>query len=218
MKELFAFGSRLNRKVISVKDDFQFVEAALAGQKEAFGQLVERYQDRLIHAISRYLGSVEEAHDVAQDAFVQAYTRLASFRGEAAFYTWLYRIAFNLAMTRVRRRRPMQSLDQAKDRLGNEPIDLGATAETGILREEQARVVHMALGQVDEEFRQVLVLRELEGCTYDQISQILEIPVGTVRSRLYRARIQLRDHLAPWLAVEMGETDPQQTIPKKTVQ
>lgn len=218
MKELFAFRSRLNRKVISVKDDFQFVEAALAGQKEAFGQLVERYQDRLIHAISRYLGSVEEAHDVAQDAFVQAYTRLASFRGEAAFYTWLYRIAFNLAMTRVRRRRPMQSLDQAKDRLGNEPIDAGATAETGILREEQARVVHRALGQLDEEFRQVLVLRELEGCTYDQISQILEIPVGTVRSRLYRARIQLRDHLAPWLAVEMGETDPQQTIPKKTVQ
>ena len=218
MKELFAFGSRLNRKVISVKDDFQFVEAALAGQEEAFGQLVDRYQDRLIHVISRYLGSVEEAHDVAQDAFVQAYTRLASFRGEAAFYTWLYRIAFNLAMTRVRRRRPMQSLDQAKDRLGNEPIDLGATAETGILREEQARVVHMALGQVDEEFRQVLVLRELEGCTYDQISQILEVPVGTVRSRLYRARIQLRDHLAPWLAVEMGETDPQQTIPKKTVQ
>ena len=106
MKELFAFRSRLNRKVISVKDDFQFVEAALAGQKEAFGQLVERYQDRLIHAISRYLGSVEEAHDVAHDAFVQAYTRLASFRGEAAFYTWLYRIAFNLAMTRVRRRRP----------------------------------------------------------------------------------------------------------------
>ncbi len=198
-----------------MKDDFQFVEAALAGQKEAFGQLVERYQDRLIHAISGYLGSVEEAHDVAQDAFVQAYTRLASFRGEAAFYTWLYRIAFNLAMTRVRRRRPMQSLDQAKDRLGNEPIDLGATAETGILREEQARVVHMALGQLDEEFRQVLVLRELEGCTYDQIAQILEIPVGTVRSRLYRARIQLRDHLAPWLAVEMGETDPQQTIPKK---
>ena len=104
-----------------MKDDFQFVEAALAGQKEAFGQLVERYQDRLIHAISRYLGSVEDAHDVAQDAFVQAYTRLASFRGEAAFYTWLYRIAFNLAMTRVRRRRPMQSLDQAKDSLGNEP-------------------------------------------------------------------------------------------------
>ena len=201
-----------------MKDDFQFVEAALAGQKEAFGQLVERYQDRLIHAISRYLGSVEDAHDVAQDAFVQAYTRLASFRGEAAFYTWLYRIAFNLAMTRVRRRRPMQSLEQAKDRLGNEPIDVGATAETGILREEQARVVHRALGQLDEEFRQVLVLRELEGCTYDQISQILEVPVGTVRSRLYRARIQLRDHLAPWLAVEMCETDPQQTIPKKTVQ
>lgn len=198
-----------------MKDDFQFVEAALAGQKEAFGQLVERYQDRLIHAISRYLGSVEDAHDVAQDAFVQAYTRLASFRGEAAFYTWLYRIAFNLAMTRVRRRRPMQSLDQAKDSLGNEPIDLGATAETGILREEQARVVHMALGQLDEEFRQVIVLRELEGCAYEQIAQILEIPVGTVRSRLYRARIQLRDLLAPWLTVEMGETDQQQATPRK---
>ncbi len=198
-----------------MKDDFQFVEAALAGQKEAFGQLVERYQDRLIHAISRYLGSVEDAHDVAQDAFVQAYTRLASFRGEAAFYTWLYRIAFNLAMTRVRRRRPMQSLDQAKDSLGNEPIDLGATAETGILREEQARVVHTALGQLDEEFRQVIVLRELEGCAYEQIAQILEIPVGTVRSRLYRARIQLRDLLAPWLTVEMGETDQQQATPRK---
>ena len=199
----------------SVQDDFQFVEAALAGQKEAFGQLVERYQDRLVHAISRYLGSVEDAHDVAQDAFVQAYTRLASFRGEAAFYTWLYRIAFNLAMTRVRRRRPMQSLDQAKDRLGNEPIDLGTTAETGILREEQARVVHTALGQLDEEFRQVIVLRELEGCAYEQIAQILEIPVGTVRSRLYRARIQLRDLLAPWLTVELGETDQQQATPRK---
>ena len=198
-----------------MKDDFQFVAAALAGQKEAFGQLVERYQDRLIHAISRYLGSVEDAHDVAQDAFVQAYTRLASFRGEAAFYTWLYRIAFNLAMTRVRRRRPMQSLDQAKDRLGNEPIDLGATAETNILREEQARVVHTALGQLDEEFRQVIVLRELEGCAYEQIAQILEIPVGTVRSRLYRARIQLRDLLAPWLTVEPGETDQQQATPRK---
>ena len=198
-----------------MKDDFQFVEAALAGQKEAFGQLVERYQDRLIHAISRYLGSVEDAHDVAQDAFVQAYTRLASFRGEAAFYTWLYRIAFNLAMTRLRRRRPMQSLDQAKDSLGNEPIDLGATVETGILREEQARVVHTALGQLDEEFRQVIVLRELEGCAYEQIAQILEIPVGTVRSRLYRARIQLRDLLAPWLTVEMGETDQQQATPRK---
>ena len=198
-----------------MKDDFQFVAAALAGQKEAFGQLVERYQDRLIHAISRYLGSVEDAHDVAQDAFVQAYTRLASFRGEAAFYTWLYRIAFNSAMPRVPRRSPMQSLDQAKDSLGNEPIDLGATVETGILREEQARVVHTALGQLDEEFRQVIVLRELEGCAYEQIAQILEIPVGTVRSRLYRARIQLRDLLAPWLTVELGETDQQQATSRK---
>jgi RNA polymerase sigma-70 factor (ECF subfamily) len=213
----FSLSDRVSNNNSSVKDDFQFVEATLAGQKEAFGQLVERYQDRLIHAISRYLGSVEDAHDVAQDAFVQAYTRLASFRGEAAFYTWLYRIAFNLAMTRVRRRRPMQSLDQAKDSLGNEPIDLGATVETGILREEQARVVHTALGQLDEEFRQVIVLRELEGCAYEQIAQILEIPVGTVRSRLYRARIQLRDCLAPWLTVEIGETNEQQAIPKKSV-
>ena len=191
-------GSRVN-------DDAQLVAATLAGDTASFGQLVDRYQDRLVNSATRFLGNHDDARDVVQDAFVQAFTKLPTFRGNAAFYTWLYRIAFNLAMTHARRRRPQASLDRGRDELGNEPMDLNPGPVAGAAVGERAALVHAALAELDDEFRQAIVLRELEGCTYEQIAEIADIPVGTVRSRLYRARLALRDRLAPILGEQIVE-------------
>lgn len=178
-------------------DDAQLIGRTLAGDPSAFGQLVVRYQDRLYNALVRVLGSADDARDVAQDAFVQAFLKLDTFRGTAAFYTWLYRIAFNLAMSHARRGRPMQSLDAAKDGCGREPVDGQLTPEAELVGREEVMLVHRALGELAAEYRQIIVLRELEGCSYDEMAEILELPIGTVRSRLFRARLALRDQLAP---------------------
>lgn len=187
-----------------MNDDALLIEATLAGDSAAFGRLVLRYQDRLYNTVFRFLGSAEDSRDVVQDAFVQAFVKLDTFEGTAAFYTWLYRIAFNLAVSLGRRRRPTASLEFAKDAFGCEPIDQMAGPETGVLDQERADMVHKALAQLNDEHRQILVLREMEGCSYDQISEILGVPVGTVRSRLFRARLQMREHLSPLLGEELG--------------
>jgi RNA polymerase sigma-70 factor (ECF subfamily) len=180
-----------------LSDDAPLIAATLAGDTAAFGQLVGLYQDRLYNSLLRVLGSAEDARDVVQDAFVQAFLKLDSFRGSSAFYTWLYRIAFNLAMSRARRERKMVSLDRVKDGCGHEPVDGQPTAEADLLRNEQVAMVHAALAELTPEYRQILVLREIEGCRYEEIAEILELPVGTVRSRLFRARMQLKDQLGP---------------------
>ncbi len=180
-------------------DDARLISRTLAGDPAAFGQLVVRYQDRLYNALVRVLGSADDARDVAQDAFVQAFLKLDTFRGTAAFYTWLYRIAFNLAMSHARRGRPTQSLDAVKDDCGREPVDGQLTPEAELVGREEVMLVHRALGELTAEYRQIIVLRELESCSYEQIAQILELPIGTVRSRLFRARLALRDQLAPMI-------------------
>ena len=187
-----------------MSDDALLIEATLAGDTAAFGRLVERYQDRLYNTVFRFLGSAEDARDVVQDAFVQAFVKLDSFEGTAAFYTWLYRIALNLAVSLGRRRRHTTSLELAKDAFGCEPMDQEPGPEMGVLDEERADMVHKALARLNDDHRQILVLREMEGCRYEQIAEILGIPVGTVRSRLFRARLQLRDELAPLLGEELG--------------
>jgi RNA polymerase sigma-70 factor, ECF subfamily len=184
-------------------DDDRIIAATLAGETAAFGDLVLRYQDRLYNSLVRLLGSVEDARDVVQDAFVQAFVKLETFRGRAAFYTWLYRIAFNLAMSRARRQHPTQSLDATKDSSGREPVDGQPTPECNFSRLERTELVQSALGELAADYRQVLVLREIEGCRYDEIAEILELPVGTVRSRLFRARLALRDRLAPLVEREL---------------
>lgn len=176
-------------------DDAQLVQAALAGEKEAFGQLVERYQDRLFNTLVRVLGSHEDARDVTQDALVQAYVRLDSFRGDAKFYTWLYRVAMNLALSHRRRRRPTDSLDAVKENVGAEPEAQSPSATEDLIEQERAQLLQQALLQLEGQYRQILVLRELEGCSYEAIAEILELPVGTVRSRLFRARLQLKKQL-----------------------
>lgn len=185
-----------------MSDDASLIAATLAGDTAAFGQLVGEYQDRLYNSLLRVLGSAEDAADIVQDAFVQAYTKLDTFRGTSAFYTWLYRIAFNLAMSHARKGRKATSLDGLKAIAGDEPMDGQPTAETGVLMQERAALVHVALAELNLEHRQIIVLREIDGLSYDEIAEILSVPVGTVRSRLFRARLELRELLAPRLHIE----------------
>lgn len=180
-----------------MSDDAPLIAASLAGDTAAFGRLVGLYQDRLYNSLLRVVGSSEDARDLVQDAFVQAFLKLETFRGSSAFYTWLYRIAFNLAMSHARKQRKLTSLDGVKACCGSEPVDGQPAPEAAALRREQIDLVHAALAELSVEYRQILVLREMEGCRYDEIAKILELPVGTVRSRLFRARLQLRDQLAP---------------------
>jgi RNA polymerase sigma-70 factor (ECF subfamily) len=182
--------------------DGQLIGQTLAGEPAAFGQLVLKYQDRLYNSLFRVLGSAEDARDAVQDAFVQAFVKLESFRGSAAFYTWLYRIAFNLAMSHARRKRPTRSLDFGRTECGIEPVDGQPSAEANLACQERATLVHAALAELSDDYRQVIVLRELDGCRYDEIAEILELPVGTVRSRLFRARVELRDRLASVMSDE----------------
>ncbi|MCG8449981.1 MAG: sigma-70 family RNA polymerase sigma factor [Pirellulales bacterium] len=176
-------------------DDAQLVAAARRGDREAFGALVERYQDRVYNTLLRVLGSRDDALDVVQDALVQAYVKLDSFRGDARFYTWLYRIAMNLALSHRRRRRPSVSVEEMKQRVGDEPMSNQPPPESGCMEQERAAIVERALGELGDEHCQILVLREMESCSYEEISEILELPIGTVRSRLFRARIQLKEKL-----------------------
>lgn len=176
-------------------DDAQLIDEALAGASAAFGQLVVKYQDRLYNTVAHVLGSIDEAQDVVQDAFVQAFLKLESFERESAFYTWLYRIAFNLAVTRRRREKPTLSVEQAREQTGEEPQSRCSSPAARLEQQERARQVQAALAQLTEEHRTILVLREIDGCCYETIAEILDLPVGTVRSRLHRARMQLRDQL-----------------------
>lgn len=186
----------------ALDDDAVLIEATLAGKSAAFGQLVLAYQDRLFNTLVHITGNRDDARELAQDAFVQAFVKLDTFRQSSAFYTWLYRIALNLAATHRRRRKPVASVDCIREATGDEPVDPGRGPTERLEQEERHRLLHEALDQLDEPFRSVLVLREIDGCDYETIAEILGLPLGTVRSRLHRARVQLRDLLGEMLTVE----------------
>ncbi len=149
----------------------------------------------------------EEAEDVVQEALVQAFLKLGTYRGESAFYTWLYRVAFNVAMSRARRRKPTVSLEQVREAAGTEPVDTGGGPEMHMEQQERAEQIQAALDRLSAEHRAVLVLREMDDFTYDEISEMLDLPVGTVRSRLHRARLQMRDILLQDLEEETSRDD-----------
>ncbi len=176
--------------------DADCIARVKGGERAAYDTLVVRYQDRLFNTLARLIGSADDAMDIAQDAFVQAYTKIDTFQGKAAFYTWLYRIAFNLAMSHVRRRRPLTVLDGDETTRTIEPVATTDSPTDCLESAERVAAVQAAINALADEHRQVVVLRELEGCDYEQIAEILEIPVGTVRSRLFRARAQLKEKLA----------------------
>jgi RNA polymerase sigma-70 factor, ECF subfamily len=179
---------------VSVVEDQQLIESALAGNSAAFGDLVRKYQDRLYNTMTHLMGSPQDAQDVVQDAFVKAFVKLETFQRSSEFYTWLYRIAFNTAMSHQRRRRPTESVNCRQDQ-GQEPLDPGPAPGDRLDREELAEQVRMALKTLSDEYRTVLVLRDVDGCSYGAIAEMLEVPLGTIRSRLFRARMQLRDEL-----------------------
>lgn len=182
-------------------DDDQLINEALAGNTASFGSLVIKHQDRLYNALVHVTGSAEDARDLVQDAFVQAFVKLETFQRSSAFYTWLYRIAFNAAVSRKRRHKPTLSVEDQRERAGQEPVDTGSPPEDRLEQQELACQVQSALATLTEEHRAIVVLRDMDGFDYDTIAQILDLPLGTVRSRLHRARMQLREQLKPVLQI-----------------
>ncbi len=178
-----------------MNDEEELIERALAGQSSAFETLVIRYQDRLYTAMISIVGSADEAEDVVQEAFIQAYLKLDTFQRNSRFFTWLYRIAFNYALARRRRRKNHQSLEQARENTGVDPAFEGDTPDTRMTRTEDIQLVHRALAVLSEDHRSILVLREMEDLSYEDIAEALNISIGTVRSRLNRARAALKQQL-----------------------
>ncbi len=178
-----------------MNDDAPLIAETLAGNSDAFGRLVTKYQDRLYNSLVHVVGSTEEAQDVAQDAFVQAFLKLSTFQGNSAFFTWLYRIAFNVAISQRRKHKTTVSIDQQRELSGNEPLDHNQAPTERIESQERIAQVRTALAALGEEHRTVLILREIDNCSYEEIAEILDLPVGTVRSRLHRARLELREQL-----------------------
>ena len=183
-------------------DDRRLILETLAGRTESFGELVLRYQDRLFHVANRVLANPDDAMDVVQDAFVSAYQSLASFKGDAEFFTWLYRIAFNTAISAKRRRRPTISLDAGSgkiDEAGIDPEDraVDAAPDAAMERSEDERLLAAAIAKLSPEHRAVLSMKDIDGLKYEDIAEAMRVPIGTVRSRLHRARLELRNLLDP---------------------
>jgi RNA polymerase sigma-70 factor (ECF subfamily) len=188
-------------------DDRRLIAECLAGRSDAFGELVLRHQDRLYNSVVRVLDNPDDAADAVQDAFINAYVSLASFKGDSEFFTWLYRIAFNTAISLKRRRRPLVSLDSA--RAADAPIEPAEdSAETrpgaALERHDEERLLQAGLNRLSVEHRTVLVLKDIEGLKYEEIAEATGVPIGTVRSRIHRARLELREFLEP----EFGNHSP----------
>lgn len=192
--------------------DGYLVERFQGGDMAAFAGLIRRYQDRVFNTVWRVCGQADDAADLTQEAFLKAYESIGQFRGQSSFYTWLFRIAVNLAIShrRSRKRRGMQSLDAPamSDTTGSQAESLGRRIQektacdpaAGAMNNELHGYVVAALHELEDDFRAVIVLRDLEGFDYRQIGEILDIAPGTVKSRLHRGRLALRRLLEPVLS------------------
>ena len=180
--------------------DRELVARCQLGEADAFNELVGRHQDRVYAAVTRFCGNGEDAADVVQRAFINAFRKIAEFKGDAAFSTWIYRIAFNQAISyrRENRRTSVSIHGKDDDGLIAEPVDDRAPGESMESAETQ-RKVQQALEQLEEGDRQIIILKDLQGQSYDEIAVILQVPKGTVRSRLHRARMELKEKLKPIL-------------------
>lgn len=176
-------------------DEDQLIAASRHGDATAYGYLVRKYQRRLCTSLFHMCGSSADAQDAAQEAFLQAFLKLNTYTGASAFYTWLYRIAVNAMITEYRKRRTRSNSERSRS-LSDEHFSLKSDCpDEGLLREERVKLVQQGLANLSSEHRTILVLREIENCDYEEIAQLLSIPIGTVRSRLHRARIELREEL-----------------------
>ena len=185
--------------------DQALVRRVQAGEQGAFDLLVRKYQHKLTSVISRYVGDWSECQDVAQESFVRAYRAIGNFRGDSAFYTWLYKIAINTAKNWLvsQGRRPPTEDVQVEDA---EHLDAavrlkdGSTPERELLRQEIERTVTRAVDALPDELRQAITLREVDGLSYEEIAETMNCPIGTVRSRIFRAREAIDEQLRPLLS------------------
>jgi RNA polymerase sigma-70 factor (ECF subfamily) len=186
------------------QSDLELVRRVQRGERGAFDLLVLRYQHRVIKLVARLLRDPSEAEDVAQEAFVKAYRALGSFRGDSAFYTWLYRIAVNTARNTMasRQRRPLDyegNLSESEQSAVESRMRHMDTPEATVLSDEIHRTVNTAIEDLPEDLRTAIVLREVEGLSYEEIAEAMDCPVGTVRSRIFRAREAIDRSLKPLL-------------------
>jgi len=182
--------------------DQLLVEQVQKGDKFAFDLLINKYQHRIVSLVTRYVHDHAEAQDVAQEAFIKAYRAIGSFRGDSAFYTWLYRIAINTAknwLVAQKRRPPAYDIDavDAEQYDVDSRLKDKATPENELLREEIKQTVYDTIEQLPEDLRTAIVLREMEGMSYEEIAATMECPIGTVRSRIFRAREAIDEKLRP---------------------
>jgi RNA polymerase sigma-70 factor (ECF subfamily) len=187
-----------------LSSDQELVERVQQGDKRGFDLLVRKYQNKIVHLVTRYLHDPIEAQDVAQEAFIKAYRALPSFRGDSAFYTWLYRIAINTAknyLVAQNRRPPTDDIDaqDAEQFSGETGLKEYATPERLALRDEIESTIIAAIEALPEELRTAITLRELEGLSYEEIAAAMDCPIGTVRSRIFRARAAIETRLVPLL-------------------
>ncbi|MBR9911685.1 MAG: RNA polymerase sigma factor RpoE [Gammaproteobacteria bacterium] len=182
--------------------DQQLVKRVQKGDKRAFDLLVLKYQHKIISVVGRYVNDSHEVYDVVQEAFIKAYRALGSFRGDSQFYTWLYRIAINTAKNYLvsRGRRPPSTdvdIEDAEYYSGGDYLKDVDTPENNLFRDELKAEVDSAIQDLPEDLRTAVTLRELEGLSYEEIAEVMGCPVGTVRSRIFRAREAIDKRIAP---------------------
>lgn len=196
--------SLVNEHNNSEQLDQDLVRRVQRGDKSAFDLLVIKYQHRIVHLVNRYVKDPSEAQDVAQDSFIKAYRALADFRGDSAFYTWLYRIAINTAKNYLlaRNRRfidyelEIDDAEHVENALQLRNLD---TPENLLMNEQIMKVIQTAIEKLPEEMRIAITLREFEGMSYEEIAEAMDCPIGTVRSRIFRAREAIDEKLQPLL-------------------
>ncbi len=184
--------------------DQQLVERVQKGDKRAFDLLVLKYQHKMVSVVGRYINDSHEVYDVVQEAFIKAYRALGNFRGDSQFYTWLYRIAINTAKNYLvsRGRRPPATdvdVEDAEFYSGSDLLKDVDTPENNLFRDELKAMVDQAIRELPEDLRTAVTLRELEGLSYEEIADVMGCPVGTVRSRIFRARDAIDKRIAPML-------------------
>lgn len=192
--------------------DLTLVQRVQQGDRRAFDQLVLRYQHKVLKLVMRYMRNHAEAEDIAQEAFLKAYRAIHSFRGDSAFYTWIYRIAINTAKNALvaAKRRPLDydlDLQDPEQNERNGRLRDEATPESLLLTEEIRQTVDAAIGALPEDLRRAVVLREYEGLSYEEIAAVMGCPVGTVRSRIFRAREAIDRQLRPVFDAGLGRPD-----------
>lgn len=191
----FAEGRELSDEIT----DQELVRRVQKGDKRAFDQLFVRYQGKIFGLVTRYVRDRQEVEDVVQEAFIKAFRALPRFRGDSQFYTWLYRIAINTAKNHLvaRARRPPGADIDAEDAESYEPMRQVENPENELARDELSTVIHKAIADLPDDLRSAVTLREFDGMSYEQIAEIMDCPVGTVRSRIFRARESIDKKIAP---------------------